>query len=228
MFFFQPSRWGIAESFAVIAGFDSSILGGSWVVISRVLSGVTILLTHILGLMTPLITTHEPPSSGYWKELAGIWRSVYRCHAFGGLCSSTFHPCLEIHGYRQYVLLPSKAAWLRSVIVSVAVLTTLLITRTKTRTSRVLWKTSQNFHTACRAWLLHYKGFVSFERVVYFVYSERISRCLQVLSASAIPELEESETAVLFHDHRIRVPAWIALLLTSRRRWCSCVLLWFY
>ena len=65
MFFFQPSRWGIAESFAVIAGFDSSILGGSWVVISRVLSGVTILLTHILGLMTPLITTHEPPSSGY-------------------------------------------------------------------------------------------------------------------------------------------------------------------
>ena len=42
MFFFQPSRWGIAESFAVIAGFDSSILGGSWVVISRVLSGVTI------------------------------------------------------------------------------------------------------------------------------------------------------------------------------------------
>ena len=62
---FSALKVGIAESFAVIAGFDSSILGGSWVVISRVISGVTILLTHIMGLMTPLITTHEPPSSGY-------------------------------------------------------------------------------------------------------------------------------------------------------------------
>ena len=30
--------------------------------ISRVISGVTILITHIRGLITPLITTHEPPS----------------------------------------------------------------------------------------------------------------------------------------------------------------------
>ena len=36
------------------------LLGGSWVVISR----VTILITHIRGLITPLITTHEPPSMG--------------------------------------------------------------------------------------------------------------------------------------------------------------------
>ena len=39
-----------------------NILGGSWVVINGVISMVTILITHIRGLITPLITTHEPPS----------------------------------------------------------------------------------------------------------------------------------------------------------------------
>ena len=38
------------------------VLGGSWVVISRVISKVTITITHIRGPITPLITTHEPPS----------------------------------------------------------------------------------------------------------------------------------------------------------------------
>ena len=38
-------------------------MGGSWVVINRVISRVAILLTHIRWLVTPLITTHEPPSS---------------------------------------------------------------------------------------------------------------------------------------------------------------------
>ena len=38
------------------------LLGSSWVVISRVISRVTILITHIRGLITLLITTHEPPS----------------------------------------------------------------------------------------------------------------------------------------------------------------------
>ena len=36
---------------------------GSWVVISRVLNKVTILITHIRGLITPLLPTPEPPSS---------------------------------------------------------------------------------------------------------------------------------------------------------------------
>ena len=36
------------------------LLGGSWVVISRVSSRVTILKTHIKGLITPLITTPKP------------------------------------------------------------------------------------------------------------------------------------------------------------------------
>ena len=40
----------------------SAVLGGSWAVISRVISRVTILITHIRGLITPLMTTHEPPS----------------------------------------------------------------------------------------------------------------------------------------------------------------------
>ena len=39
------------------------LLGGSWVVISGVLSRVTIVITQIRGLITPLITTHEPPST---------------------------------------------------------------------------------------------------------------------------------------------------------------------
>ena len=36
-------------------------LGGSWLVISGVLRKVTVLITHIRGLITPLITSHEPP-----------------------------------------------------------------------------------------------------------------------------------------------------------------------
>ena len=42
-----------------------SRLGGSWVVISRVITRVAILMTHIRGLMTLLLTTHEPPSKGF-------------------------------------------------------------------------------------------------------------------------------------------------------------------
>ena len=37
-------------------------LGGSWVLINRVISRVTILINHIRGHITPLITTLEPPS----------------------------------------------------------------------------------------------------------------------------------------------------------------------
>ena len=39
-----------------------NLLGASWVVISGVVSRVTVIITHIRGLITPLITTHEPPS----------------------------------------------------------------------------------------------------------------------------------------------------------------------
>ena len=33
---------------------------GSWVVISRVIGKITIVITYVRGLITPLITTHEP------------------------------------------------------------------------------------------------------------------------------------------------------------------------
>ena len=39
------------------------LLGGSWLVVSRVISRITIVITHIKGLITPHITTHEPPST---------------------------------------------------------------------------------------------------------------------------------------------------------------------
>ena len=38
------------------------VLGGSWAVISGVIIRVAIIITHIRGLITPLIATHEPPS----------------------------------------------------------------------------------------------------------------------------------------------------------------------
>ena len=38
------------------------LLGGSWVVISGVISRVTVVITYSRGLIAPLITTHEPPS----------------------------------------------------------------------------------------------------------------------------------------------------------------------
>ena len=44
------------------------VLGGSWVVISRVKSRVTILITQIRGLRTPLITTPEPPSIAFHSQ----------------------------------------------------------------------------------------------------------------------------------------------------------------
>ena len=41
---------------------EEALLGGSWVVKIRVISRITIGITHISGLIAPIITTHEPPS----------------------------------------------------------------------------------------------------------------------------------------------------------------------
>ena len=41
---------------------DKGLLGGSWVVISGVISRVTLIKAHIRGLPTLLMTSHEPPS----------------------------------------------------------------------------------------------------------------------------------------------------------------------
>ena len=46
---------------------EEPVLGGSWVVISRVTSRTTIVITHTRGLITPVITAHEPPSGLFLK-----------------------------------------------------------------------------------------------------------------------------------------------------------------
>ena len=76
---------------ASLAIFGCSVLGGSWVVRSRVISKVTIIITHIRGLITTLITTHEPPSSGglgLWPMALGFMFSGFEVrvqvpHDFG-------------------------------------------------------------------------------------------------------------------------------------------------
>ena len=45
-------------------GVGSHVPGGSWVVISGVICRVSVVTTHVRGLITILITTHEPPSRG--------------------------------------------------------------------------------------------------------------------------------------------------------------------
>ena len=51
------------------------LLAGSWLVISSVISRITMVIAYIRGLITPLITTHEPPS---------IWVVVNIRVPFGG------------------------------------------------------------------------------------------------------------------------------------------------
>ena len=41
---------------------EVNLLGGSWVVISRVISPLIWVITIVILLITPHITTHEPPS----------------------------------------------------------------------------------------------------------------------------------------------------------------------
>ena len=57
-----------------------ALLGGSWVVISGVIIKVSIVITHIKGLITLLITTHEPPSnprgSGSRRTIGDRYRSL--------------------------------------------------------------------------------------------------------------------------------------------------------
>ena len=63
------------------------LLGGSWVVISGVISRVTIITTPSRGFVAPVTTAHEPPSTGvqlqrnFQRTLrAGGW-----AHSAGGM-----------------------------------------------------------------------------------------------------------------------------------------------
>ena len=47
----------------LVRGIKERLLGGSWVVISRVTSPLIWIVTTVTLLVTPLITTHEPPST---------------------------------------------------------------------------------------------------------------------------------------------------------------------
>ena len=52
------------------SSFRSSVLGGSWVVVSGVVGRLSKVIAHIRGLITPLITTHEPPSrDAEWRPI---------------------------------------------------------------------------------------------------------------------------------------------------------------
>ena len=46
------------------------LLGGSWFGISGVISMVTIVITHVRGLIAPLITTHEPVGFMVCRQMA--------------------------------------------------------------------------------------------------------------------------------------------------------------
>ena len=75
-----------------------TVLGGSWAVISRVISRVTVVITYIRGLITPLITTLEPPS-----RLGGLEFAVFlgfRILRFG----RRFLSCNTGVGISTYVL----------------------------------------------------------------------------------------------------------------------------
>ena len=67
------------------AGASPGMLGGSWVVISGVMSPLIWVITIVTLLITPLITAHEPPSgprkkSRRWKRLCLPW---LRCRLSG-------------------------------------------------------------------------------------------------------------------------------------------------
>ena len=54
------------------AFFVAGLLGGSWVVISGVISPLTRAISIVTLLLAPLITTHEPPSGLRQKSPNGF------------------------------------------------------------------------------------------------------------------------------------------------------------
>ena len=64
----SPLHCVLVAGFSVSCHNNETILGGSWVVISGVINPLTILITLLRGNITPLITTHEPPSIIYYRS----------------------------------------------------------------------------------------------------------------------------------------------------------------
>ena len=63
------TRMGLVEGLGL--GWGDPILRGSWVVISGVTSPLVKDITAVTLLITPLITTHEPPSIVFSYEVRG-------------------------------------------------------------------------------------------------------------------------------------------------------------
>ena len=56
------------------------LLGGSWVVISGVTSRVTIFMTHVRGLITPLIWVRKVSGLGLWLSVGRRFRGLgFQC-----------------------------------------------------------------------------------------------------------------------------------------------------
>ena len=51
----------------------TSVLGGSWVVISGIISRLTLIITHLRGLIAKITTTHEPSSRFVGHEGFAVW-----------------------------------------------------------------------------------------------------------------------------------------------------------
>ena len=66
------------------------LLGGSWLVINRVISRVTILISHIRGLLTLLIATPEPSSRHTSSSTSGYLLSAGKNRMFLRFCLSLF------------------------------------------------------------------------------------------------------------------------------------------
>ena len=57
---FQPHALILPPLLSIL--YCGPLLGGSWVVTSRVISPLIWIITIVTPLIAPLITTHEPPS----------------------------------------------------------------------------------------------------------------------------------------------------------------------
>ena len=77
------------------------LLGGSWVVISRV--NYKSLIWIVTLLITPLITTHEPPSRGFWKLFGPVVLHIFLSCDVQGWALSLGHFPVGSYRYRSLI-----------------------------------------------------------------------------------------------------------------------------
>ena len=95
------------------------LLGGSWVVISRVISPLIGVIIIVTLLITPLITTHEPPSKLLQSIFIGIYKVFSRCWRFvHAICIVVYtRSSLRLQGYStglcfQFLAVGRACIWL--------------------------------------------------------------------------------------------------------------------